>query len=169
MVSVTSMDRAMRWWLTTMALTMTAGGAHAATVIRPLAESGYWSTVEQVPAASAAPNSCMIVQADTAVALRSIGGVVDLMVANAHWDLPRLMQAAIHVTLSDGAISFPVTFTTRDTAVAQIGASALPSLLDGMSHDGYMRVVLFPGMPVLVPLAGFAGALPAFRHCAGLT
>jgi hypothetical protein len=37
-----------------------------------------------------------------------------------------------------------------------------------MSQDGYMWVTLFPGMPVLVPLAGFAGALPAFRHCAGL-
>ena len=159
----------MRWWLVIAAAAMSAGGAHAQSITRPLVESGYWSTVEQLPAAGALPDACMIVQADTAVALRSIGGVVDLMVANAHWDLPRVMQGAIHLTLNDGAISFPVTFTTRDTAVARIGPSALPSLLNGMSHLGYMRVVLFPGMPVLVPLTGFAGALPAFRHCAGLT
>ena len=159
----------MRWWLMTLAATMAAGGAHAQAITRPLVESGYWSTVEQAPAAGAAPDACMIVQADTAVALRSIGGVVDLMVANAHWDLPRVMQGAIHLTLSDGAVSFPVTFRTRDTAVARVDPSALPSLLDGMSRQGYMRLLLFPGMPVLVPLAGFAGALPAFRHCAGLT
>jgi hypothetical protein len=78
------------------------------------------------------------------------------------------MQAALRVTLGSGAESFRVTFTSRDTAAALIDPSALPGLLDAMSHAGYMRVTLFPGMPVLVPLAGFVGALPAFRHCAGL-
>jgi hypothetical protein len=29
--------------------------------------------------------------------------------------------------------------------------------------------MLFPGMPVIVPMAGFTAALPAFRHCAGLS
>jgi hypothetical protein len=159
----------MRWWLGTMAAVMVAGTAHSQPITRPLIESGYWSTVEQVPAASAAPDACMIVQADTAVALRSIGHVVDLMVANAHWDLPRVMQGALLITLDGEAESFPISYTTRDTAVARIDGTLLPSLLDAMSHDGTMRVMLFPGMPVLVPLAGFAGALPAFRHCARLT
>ncbi len=152
-----------------MAALTIVGPAQAAPLTRPLISSGDWSTVEQLPAASAAPDACMIVEAQSAVALRSIGHAVDLMVANAHWDLPRVMQGAIAVTLGGDAERFPITFTTRDTAVARIDPSALPALFDAMSRDGTMRVTLFPGMPVLVPLAGFAGALPAFRHCAGLT
>jgi len=159
----------MRLWLGVVAAVTVAGAARATPITRPLIESGGWSTVEQAPAATAAPVACMIVQVDSAVALRSIGHAVDLMVANAHWDLPRTMQGAIHVALGGAGESFPVTFTTRNTAVARIDPSALPPLLNAMSHDGYMWVTLFPGMPVLVPLAGFAGALPAFRHCAGLT
>jgi hypothetical protein len=169
----------MRWWLgdtatfTAAALTAAAltvpSAAETMPITRPLIESGGWSTVEQLPAAGAAPDACMIVQADSAVALRSIGHAVDLMVANAHWDLPRTMQRAILVTLGSGAESFPVTYTTRDTAAARIDPSALANLLDAMSHNGTMRVTLFRNMPVLVPLAGFAGALPAFRHCSGIT
>ena len=151
------------------AAALLVGVAHAAPITRALTEDGGWTVVEQAPSASAAPEACMIDEAGSAVALRSIGQIVDLMVANAHWDLPPAMQAAIHVTWSSGTESFPVTFTTRDTAVAQIGLSALPALLHAMSRDTTLRVTLFPGMPVLVPLAGFAGALPAFRHCAGLS
>ena len=145
------------------------GAPQAAPVTRPLVESGGWSTVEQAPAANAPPDACMIVQADSAVALRSIGHVVDLMVANAHWDLPQTMQGALQVGVGGAVDSFPVTFTTRDTAAARIVSSSLPALLDAMSRNGAMRVTLFPGMPVFVPLAGFAGALPAFRRCAGLS
>ena len=159
----------MRWWLGAMAAVTMVGTAQAEPITRPLIASGDWSTVEQAPAANAAPDACMIVEAQSAVALRSISHSVVLMVANAHWDLPRVMQGAIAVDLGGDAESFPITFTTRDTAVARIDVSAVPALLNAMSHDGIMRVTLFPGMPVLVPLAGFAGALPAFRHCAGLT
>jgi hypothetical protein len=158
----------MRLWLGLVATVAISGAAHATPVTRPLIESGGWSTVEQAPAATAPPDACMIVQVDSAVALRSIGHAVDLMVANAHWDLPRAMQGAIHVAMGGSGESFPVTFTTQNTAVARIDPSALSPLLHAMSQDGYMWVTLFPGMPVLVPLAGFAGALPAFRHCAGL-
>ena len=159
----------MWWWLGILTALVVASAAEAAPMTRPLIESGGWSTVERVPAANAAPDSCMIVQADSAVALRSTGHAVDLMVANSHWDLPSAMRGAIGVNVGGGAESFPVTFTTRDTAVARIDALALPALLDAMSRDGTMRVTLFPGMPVFVPLSGFAGALPAFRHCAGLS
>ena len=159
----------MRCWLGMMTVVAVTGTAQATPTTRALVESGGWSTVEQVPATTAAPDACMIVQADSAVALRSTGHVVDLMVANAHWDLPRVMHGAIRVTLGGGATSFPVTFTTRDTAVARIEPFDLTPLLDAMAHNGTMWVTLFPGMPVLVPLAGFAGALPAFRHCAGLS
>jgi hypothetical protein len=152
-----------------MVASIVSGTAQAAPITRPLAQSGGWSTVEQVPNATSAPDSCMIVEVGSAVALRSIGPAVDLMVANADWDLPPAMQAAMTVTLGRGAERFPVTFTTRNTAAAHIDPSALPGLLDAMSHYGIMRVTLFPGMPVLVPLAGFAEALPAFRRCAGLT
>jgi hypothetical protein len=158
----------MRWLLALMAAMAVGDAAHAVPITRPLVESGRWSTVEQVPAATAAPDACMIVQPDSAVALRSIGQAVDLMVANAHWDLPLAMQAAIHIALGGGGESFPVTATTSNTATARIEPSALSPLLNAMSHYAYMRVTLFPGMPVLVPLAGFAGALPAFRRCARL-
>jgi hypothetical protein len=159
----------MRWWLGVLAAVIVIRTAQAAPITRPLAQSGGWSTVEQVPTPTSPPDSCMIVEVDSAVALRSIGPDVDLMVANAHWDLPPAMRAAMTVTLGGGAERFPVTFTTRNTAAAHIDPSALPGLLDAMSHHVMMRVTLFPGMPVLVPLAGFAGALPAFRRCAGLT
>ncbi len=159
----------MRWYLGMMAALTVAGSAQAAPITRGLIESGGWSTVEQVPTAGAPPDACMIVQAYSAVALRSIGPAVDLMVANAHWDLPPAMRGAIRVTLGSGDESFPVTYTTRNTAAARIDPSALPALLHAMSQEATMRVTLFPGMPVIVPLAGFAGALPAFRHCAGLS
>jgi hypothetical protein len=159
----------MRWLLPLMAALAVADAANAAPITRPLIERGSWSTVEQVPAATAAPDACMIVQPESAVALRSIGQVVDLMVANAHWDLPVGMRGTIHIALGGGGESFPVTATTSNTAIARIDPSALAPLLDAMSHDAYMRVTLFPGMPVLVPLAGFSGALPAFRRCARLS
>jgi hypothetical protein len=159
----------MRCWLGMIIAILCVGSAWAVPITRPLGESGGWSTVEQVPAVNAPPDSCMIVQLESAVALRSIGDTVDLMVANAHWDLPSGMQGAVHVSLRAGAESFPVTATTRDTAAARIDAAALSALLNAMSHEGYMRVTLFPGMPVIVPLAGFAAVLPAFRHCAGLS
>ncbi len=149
-------------------LAMLARPAQAAGITRPLIEAGGWSTIERAPSATAAPSACMIVQTDAAVALRSIGPVVDLMIANAHWDLPPALRGAIQVATPAGRFAFPVTATSRNTAAAHIDAAALPGLLDAMAHGAAMRVMLFPGMPVTVPLGGFAAALPAFRHCAGL-
>jgi hypothetical protein len=158
----------MRWYLGVVAMVMLAEPACAGGITRPLIESGGWSTVEHASSASAAPDSCMIVEDDAAVALRSIGPAVDLMIANAHWDLPAGMHGVIHVATDRDSLAFPVTATTSNTAAARIDASALGTLLDVMAHGRAVRVMLFPGMPVTVPLAGFTAALPAFRHCAGL-
>jgi hypothetical protein len=146
-----------------------AAAAQAQGIIRPLIQTGGWSMIEHLPATGSAPDSCMIVEDDAAVAVRSIGPAVDFMVANSHWDLPATMHGAIHVSTQGDSFAFPVTATTRDTATALIGASTLPALLDAMAHGAAMRVMLFPGMPVIVPMTGFATALPAFRHCAGLS
>jgi len=158
----------MRWCLGGVAAVMLAVPAWGQGLTRPLIQRGGWSAVEHAASASAAPDSCMIVEPDAAVALRSIGPAVDLMIANAHWDLPPGMHGVIHVTTHGDSLAFPVTATTRDTAAARIDAAALGTLLDAMAHGSAMRVMLFPGMPVTVPLAGFAAALPAFRRCAGL-
>jgi hypothetical protein len=161
----------MRVRLGVIAALMLAGAAEAQAqgITRPLIQTGGWSMIEHLPATGSAPDSCLIVEDDAAVAVRSIGPVVDFMIANAHWDLPATMHGAIHVTTQGDSFAFPVTAATRNTAAALIDASALPALLHAMAHGAAMRVMLFPGMPVIVPLAGFATALPAFRHCAGLS
>jgi hypothetical protein len=159
----------MRWCLWAAMMVMVAGSAKADPVIRPLVKTGSWSTVELLPAVNAAPEACMIVEPAAAVALRSIGRVVDLMIANGHWDLPVGMRGAIHVTMAADTVSFPVTATTSSTATALVDSSALPTLLHAMVQGPSMRVMLFPHMPVTVQLAGFSSALPAFLHCAGLT
>jgi hypothetical protein len=164
----------MRVWLGVVATLILAGAtaeaqAQSRGITRPLVQTEGWSMIEHLPAAGAAPDSCMIVEDDAAVALRSIGPAVDFMIANAHWDLPRTMRVAIHVATPDDSFAFPVTATTRNTAAALIGAGTLPTLLNAMAQGAAIRVTLFPGMPVTVPMAGFATALPAFRRCLGLS
>jgi hypothetical protein len=146
-----------------------AAQAQAQGITRPLIRTDGWSMIEHLPAAGSAPDSCMIVEGDAAVAVRSIGPAVDFMVANAHWDLPATMRGAIHVATQGDSFAFPVTATTRNTAAALIDAATLPTLLNAMAHGAAIRVMLFPGMPIIVPMAGFTAALPAFRHCAGLS
>jgi hypothetical protein len=143
--------------------------AEAQGITRPVIQAGGWAMIEHLPAAESAPDSCMIVETDAAVALRSIGSAVDVMVANAHWDLPTRLHGAMQVATQNDHFAFPVTATTRNTAAALVDASTLPTLLDAMTQGTVIRVTLFPGMPVLVPMAGFTAALPAFRHCAGLS
>jgi hypothetical protein len=149
-------------------MVVVASHAWAEPVTQPLKEAEGWSALEQRPARNAAPDACMIVEADAAVALRSIGHSIDFMIANAHWDLLRDMRPAIRVTIGSDAVVLPVTGSTSNTAIARIDPSVLPALLLAMNRGRSMRVVLFSGMPVTVPLQGFAVALPAFRHCAGL-
>jgi hypothetical protein len=121
------------------------GAARAQAVIRPLGQAGSWSVVEQSPAVKSGPASCMIVNPAAAVGIRSLDGSIGLMVANAHWDLPKVLHA-----------------------LAPIDAAALSSLLNAMTQGPSMTLTLFPGMPVRVRLDGFATLLPAFRRCAGL-
>jgi len=161
---------AIRWWLVCMAMGSMIGlvPARADDIRQPLIESGGWATIAERPAPDAAPDACLIVEPDAAVGIRSIGAVFDLMIANAHWDLPAGLHAAIRVTMPQDSLLLRVTGTTSNTASARIDASAMPSLLQAIAMTQRLRVTLFTGMPVNVPLAGFAAALPAFRHCAGL-
>jgi len=61
---------------------------------------------------------------------------------------------AIHVTMGTATIVLPMTATTSTTAAARIDSSALPTLLHTMVQAPSMRVMLFPGKSVIVPLAG---------------
>lgn len=159
----------MRWWLGVILATVLAGPAHADPVRQPLAEAGGWSTIEQIPAPAAAPDACLVVQTEAAVGIRSTAHAVDFMMANSHWDLPAGMQGTIHVMTRTGTFAFPVTSHSSNTAAALVAPMALSALLNAMTQGPRIQAELFPGMPVIVPLAGFVTVLPAFRHCAGLT
>jgi hypothetical protein len=142
--------------------------AQAQAATRQLGQAGNWAVVEQVQTANSAPASCMIVEPVAAVAIRSVNQSVDLMVANAHWDLPKGMRGAIRVVIGTHAAAFPASSASANTAVAPIDPSVLPSLLNAMAQARSMTVLLFPDMPVLVRPDGFAAMLPAFKRCAGL-
>jgi hypothetical protein len=144
------------------------GAARAQAVIRPLGQAGSWSVVEQSPAVKSGPASCMIVNPAAAVGIRSLDGSIGLMVANAHWDLPKVLHGSMRLGIGAYSAAFPATRVSANTALAPIDAAALSSLLNAMTQGPSMTLTLFPGMPVRVRLDGFATLLPAFRRCAGL-
>ncbi|GAB0119658.1 hypothetical protein [Acidisoma sp. 7E03] len=153
-------------WLTALLL-LRIGPADAQALRHPLAQAGSWAVVVQDPAAGVL-GGCMIVAPAAAVAIRSDARGYALMVANAHWDLPKAMQGTLRLTLGAQQAAFPVVRASANTALAPIDAASLPSLLAAMLQASALTVTIFPGMPVHVPLSGFATVLPAFRHCAGM-
>lgn len=164
------MRRRLQPWLPALiaALALVPAAVQARPVIRELARAGSWSVVAQAPAAQAAAAACMIVEPAAAVAIRSAGQRVDLMVANAHWDLPKALRGAIRLGIGPRSLAWPATSATADTAIAPIDPAAVPALLDALAGARSITVTLFPGMPIFVPPEGFAAVLPAFRRCAGL-
>lgn len=141
--------------------------AAAQAVRHPLAQAGAWAVVAQ-DAAVGLPAACMIVAPAAAVAIRHDAKGYALMVANAHWDLPQAMPGSLRLTLGAQRLVFPASRASANTALAPIDAAALSSLLAAMRQAPVMTLTLFPGMPVHVPLSGFAAVLPAFRRCAGM-